>query len=90
MPIPAILAVAGPTGAGKSSLSLALAERFGGEVVNFDSVQVYAGFDIGSAKLPLALFFGINAALLCALSVVFAGWMMQKLIERQVRREDQA
>ena len=54
MPIPAILAVAGPTGAGKSSLSLALAERFGGEVVNFDSVQVYAGFDIGSAKLPLA------------------------------------
>ncbi len=54
MPIPAIIAVAGPTGAGKSSLSLALAERLGGEVVNFDSVQVYAGFDIGSAKLPLA------------------------------------
>ena len=54
MSIPAIIAVAGPTGAGKSSLSLALAERLGGEVVNFDSVQVYAGFDIGSAKLPLA------------------------------------
>lgn len=46
-----ILAVAGPTGAGKSALALALAERFGGEIVNFDSVQVYAGFDIGSAKL---------------------------------------
>ena len=54
MSIPAIIAVAGPTGAGKSSLSLALAERLGGEVVNFDSVQVYAGFDVGSAKLPLA------------------------------------
>lgn len=54
MSLPAILAVAGPTGAGKSALSLALAERFGGEIVNFDSVQVYAGFDIGSAKLPVA------------------------------------
>ncbi|MFN0103472.1 MAG: tRNA (adenosine(37)-N6)-dimethylallyltransferase MiaA [Bryobacteraceae bacterium] len=49
----ALLAVAGPTGAGKSSLALALAERFNGEIVNFDSVQVYAGFNIGSAKLPL-------------------------------------
>lgn len=49
-----LLAVAGPTGAGKSSLALALAERFGGEIINFDSVQVYRGFDIGSAKLPVA------------------------------------
>lgn len=49
-----LLAVAGPTGSGKSSLALALAERWNGEIVNFDSVQVYAGFNIGSAKLPLA------------------------------------
>jgi tRNA dimethylallyltransferase len=54
MPNLPILAVAGPTGAGKSSLALALAERFDGEIVNFDSVQVYAGFNIGSAKLTMA------------------------------------
>lgn len=47
-----LLAVAGPTGSGKSDLGLFLAARFGGEVVNYDSVQVYRGFDIGTAKLP--------------------------------------
>ena len=46
--------MAGPTGAGKSALALALAERYKGEIINFDSVQVYAGFDIGSAKLPVS------------------------------------
>jgi tRNA dimethylallyltransferase len=49
-----LLAIGGPTGAGKSALALALAERFGGEIVNYDSVQVYRGFNIGSAKLPVA------------------------------------
>jgi tRNA dimethylallyltransferase len=44
------LVIAGPTGAGKSDLALALAEEIGGEIVNYDSVQVYRGFDIGSAK----------------------------------------
>lgn len=40
----------GPTGSGKSSLALQLAEAIRGEVVNYDSVQIYRGFDIGSAK----------------------------------------
>src|SRR5215216_1459735 len=40
----------GPTGSGKSSLALQLAEAVGGEIVNYDSVQIYRGFDIGSAK----------------------------------------
>src|SRR5258707_196696 len=44
------LVIAGPTGVGKSRLALRLAEEIGGEVVNFDSVQIYRGFDIGSAK----------------------------------------
>ena len=44
--------VVGPTGSGKSSLALDLAERNNGEIINCDSVQVYRGFDIGSAKLP--------------------------------------
>lgn len=43
--------ILGPTGAGKSELSLVLAERFRGEVVNCDSIQVYRGLDIGSAKI---------------------------------------
>lgn len=44
----------GPTAAGKSALAVALACRLGGEVVNFDSVQVYRGFDIGAGKLAPA------------------------------------
>jgi len=46
-----MVAVAGPTASGKSELALFLAGRLGGEVVNYDSVQVYRGFDIGTGKL---------------------------------------
>jgi tRNA dimethylallyltransferase len=45
-----LIVVAGPTGSGKSDLAVRLAETVGGEIVNFDSVQIYRGFDIGSAK----------------------------------------
>ncbi len=45
-----LVAVVGPTAAGKSALALALAQRFGGEVVNADSRQVYRGMDVGTAK----------------------------------------
>lgn len=48
-----LLIVAGPTGSGKSALALALAARLGGEIVNADSVQLYRGFDLGSAKTPI-------------------------------------
>jgi tRNA dimethylallyltransferase len=47
----AVIAIAGPTGAGKSELALRVAEEFGGEVVNCDSLQIYRYFDIGTAKL---------------------------------------
>jgi len=50
---PIVLAVLGPTASGKSALGLALAERYGGEVINCDSTAVYRGFDIGTDKLPL-------------------------------------
>ena len=46
-----ILAVVGPTAAGKSALGVALARVLGGEVVNADSMQLYRGMDIGTAKL---------------------------------------
>lgn len=51
---PLVVAVLGPTASGKSALALALAERFGGEIVNCDSTAVYRGFDIGTDKLPAA------------------------------------
>ena len=44
------IVIAGPTGTGKSELALRIAETVGGEIVNYDSVQIYRGFDIGSAK----------------------------------------
>jgi tRNA dimethylallyltransferase len=47
---PLLVAVVGPTGSGKTALALALAERFGGEIVNCDSVAIYREFNIGSAK----------------------------------------
>ena len=46
--------IVGPTGAGKTRLSLALAERVGGEVVSADSQQVYTGMDIGTGKVTAA------------------------------------
>jgi len=51
---PLVVAILGPTATGKSALALALAERYGGEIVNCDSTAVYRGFDIGTDKLPLA------------------------------------
>ncbi|RKR90898.1 tRNA dimethylallyltransferase [Micromonospora pisi] len=49
-----VVAVVGPTAAGKSDLSIGLAEALGGEVVNADSMQLYRGMDIGTAKLTVA------------------------------------
>lgn len=50
-PAPRVIAVVGPTAAGKSDLGVALARHFDGEVVNADSMQLYRGMDIGTAKL---------------------------------------
>ena len=51
---PPVVAVVGPTATGKTALAVALAHRFGGEVVNADSMQLYRGMDIGTAKPDLA------------------------------------
>ncbi|MFJ8942349.1 tRNA (adenosine(37)-N6)-dimethylallyltransferase MiaA [Streptomyces sp. NPDC102395] len=48
---PRVVAVVGPTAAGKSDLGVFLAQQLGGEVVNADSMQLYSGMDIGTAKL---------------------------------------
>ncbi|MFF8700530.1 tRNA (adenosine(37)-N6)-dimethylallyltransferase MiaA [Streptomyces albidoflavus] len=51
---PRVIAVVGPTAAGKSDLGVFLAQHLGGEVVNADSMQLYRGMDIGTAKLTEA------------------------------------
>lgn len=49
---PLLVAIVGPTGSGKSDLGLFLAREFQGEIVNCDSMQLYRGLDVGTAKLP--------------------------------------
>jgi len=64
-----IVAVVGATASGKSGLSLDLAQRLHGEVVNTDAMQVYKGMDLGTAKLPEAERRGIPHHLLDTLTV---------------------
>jgi tRNA dimethylallyltransferase len=47
-----VVAVVGPTATGKSELAVAIANRVGGEIINADSMQLYVGMDVGTAKLP--------------------------------------
>jgi len=49
---PGLVAIAGPTGSGKSGVALEIAQQFAGEILNCDSVQIFRFFNIGTAKLP--------------------------------------
>ncbi len=51
MGLPPLVVIGGPTASGKTTLSLALAERLDGEVISADSRQVYRGMDVGTAKV---------------------------------------
>ena len=53
MSLPRIVCIVGPTSSGKTSLSLALAKAFSGEIVNADARQLYRGFDVGTGKPSL-------------------------------------
>jgi tRNA dimethylallyltransferase len=64
-----VVAVVGPTAAGKSDLAVALSQRLGGEVVNADAMQVYRGMDIGTAKIGPAERAGVPHHLLDILDV---------------------
>ncbi|KRE97390.1 tRNA dimethylallyltransferase [Nocardioides sp. Soil774] len=64
-----IVALVGATASGKTGLSLEVAERLGGEVVNTDAMQVYRGMDVGTAKLPATERRGIPHHLLDLLEV---------------------
>jgi tRNA dimethylallyltransferase len=53
IPKPKVICIVGPTGAGKTAMALELADRWGGEIVSADSMQVYRRMDIGTAKPTL-------------------------------------
>ena len=48
--LPPVIAVVGPTASGKTALAIALANRLDGEIISCDSMQIYRGMDIGTAK----------------------------------------
>ncbi|NBU31219.1 MAG: tRNA (adenosine(37)-N6)-dimethylallyltransferase MiaA [Actinobacteria bacterium] len=50
---PLVISIVGSTATGKSDLALDLAQRLGGEIINADSMQIYRGMDIGTAKVPI-------------------------------------
>jgi tRNA dimethylallyltransferase len=89
----AIVAVVGATAPGKTGLSLDLAERLHGEVVNTDAMQVYRGMDVGTAKLPEHERRGIPHHLLDTLTVrepatvaEFQGWAREVIDRLRARR----
>ena len=48
---PKVIVIAGPTASGKTSLSIDLAKSINGEIISCDSMQIYKGMDIGTAKV---------------------------------------
>ncbi len=87
-----MIAVVGATASGKSALALDVAGRLGGEIVNTDSMQIYRGMDIGTAKLPVAERRGIPHHLLDVLEVTepasvaeFQGWARAAIADCHVR-----
>jgi tRNA dimethylallyltransferase len=89
---PPVVAVIGPTAAGKSDLAVALAVELGGEVVNGDAMQLYRGMDIGTAKLTVAERRGVPHHLLDMLDVTepatvaeFQGWARDAIDDCRAR-----
>jgi tRNA dimethylallyltransferase len=56
----AVVVIAGPTGVGKTRAAVELCNRFGGEIVGADSIQIYRGFDIGSGKPSVTELAGVR------------------------------
>ena len=57
---PKVVAILGPTGVGKSKMGIEIAQKFNGEIISADSVQIYKEFDIGSAKIKSSETCGIK------------------------------
>ena len=87
-PVPPVVAVVGPTAAGKSDLGVFLARELGGEVINADSMQLYRGMDIGTAKLTVEERQGVVHHLLDIWDVTVAASVAeyQKLARAEIDR----
>lgn len=87
-----LIVLTGPTAVGKSALSIALAKRIGGEIISADSMQVYRGMDIGSAKITSGEMEGVPHHLIDildpddAFNVVLFQKMAKKAIQEIYRR----
>ncbi|HET7328700.1 MAG TPA: tRNA (adenosine(37)-N6)-dimethylallyltransferase MiaA [Nocardioidaceae bacterium] len=88
MPAAPVVAVVGPTAAGKSELALDLAAALGGEVVNGDSMQLYRGMDIGTAKLTRTERRGVPHHLLDVLEVTEAATVADFQVRARAAIED--
>ena len=76
-----LVVIAGATATGKSDLAVALAQKIGGQIVNADSMQLYRGMDIGTAKLPLSERGGITHHMLDVVDVssdVTVAWYQEQ------------
>lgn len=85
---PKIIAIVGPTASGKTSLSIALAKKFGGEIISADSRQVYKGLDIGAGKVTKREMRGIPHYLLDVASPkkIFTVTQFQKLGRAAIKK----
>jgi tRNA dimethylallyltransferase len=85
-----IVAIVGPTGIGKTRLSIALAQHFQTEIISGDSVQVYRGMDIGSAKVTKEEMEGIPHHLIDILDPTeeFSVALYQSLVRKEIARAE--
>ena len=67
---PRVIAIGGPTATGKTALSVSLARQFDGEIISADSMQIYKGLTIGTAK---AMELGEIEGAMSSLSIVVSG-----------------
>ncbi len=82
-----LIVIAGPTAAGKSALAVELALRIGGEIISADSMQVYRGMDIGSAKITKEEARGVPHHLIDVLEPTeeFNVYIFQQMAKRALR-----
>lgn len=84
--LPKIIAIVGPTAAGKSDLAVEIAKKFNGEVISADSRQVYRGLNIGTGKITKKEMLGIPHHLLdvCSPKKVFTVALYKKLADKTI------
>ena len=81
-----VVAIVGPTASGKTALSIELAKKYNGEIINGDSMQIYKGLDIGTAKITEEEMEGIPHHLLSFLEPTesFSVADYQKLVRAKI------